>query len=109
MGITLSIMLFVIISKKIDNFLYNKSSEGLGWNSKYITSEKVFEAARIFSNGASKEEIKELLQKCIDLDIEDIEEILSCIQNTKIDNESRYSYFLKVVNNVLGVEAYVVT
>lgn len=58
--VTIVILIFAII-KKTDNYFYSKSSEGLGWNSMYIADEKVFKAARTFAQGASDEEIKEIL------------------------------------------------
>lgn len=73
--------------------------------SAFVEDQKVYEAARLFAQGASHNEIKELLLKCIDLDEEDIEEILSLSENCKSD-DGGYNSFLKAVNKVLGEDIY---
>ena len=105
-GIISIVILVFFIIKKIDNYFYNKRSDGLGGNSIYVANDKVFKAARMFAQGASNEEVKKLILECIDFDEEDVDEILSLSEKHKSDGDGGYSFFLKAVNKILGEEVY---
>ncbi|HEY5584854.1 MAG TPA: hypothetical protein VIK78_10235 [Ruminiclostridium sp.] len=105
-GIFLITFFIIFIIKKINDYSYNKRSDGFGENSIYILDKKVFKAAREFAKGASNEEIEKSLLKCIDFDEEDADEILSMAEKHKSDIDGGYSSFLKDVNKILGEEVY---
>lgn len=75
-------------------------------HSVYYASEKVYKAANKFASGAPSDDVKSLLESCIDFDDEDAEKILSCSFPHRNDKDGGYCVFIKSVNKVLGEDVY---
>lgn len=93
-GILAISIFIIIIIKKIYNYLDDRK---VGTE----ISEKIYHAAREFSNGASEDEIRDLLLNCIDLDEDDIEEILELSVLNRADHDGGYGAFIKNAKNIL--------
>lgn len=64
-------------------------------------SEKIYDAAKEFSNGTSEDDIKTLRLNCIDLEEDDIDEILELSASFRTDKDGGYDAFIKNAKDVL--------
>ena len=93
----LEIAIFIIYSiKKIDGYIDDKKT---GTN----LSDKVYRAAKAFSQGESADDIRKILMNCIDFDGEDIEEVLELALPHRTDDDGGYNAFVVAVNKVLAL------
>lgn len=71
----------------------------------YIAADqKVYKAAKLFSDGDFFNEVEELLLAC--LSAAQVKKVLKKVENKTQDDDSGYSAFLNAVNNVLGEDVY---
>ena len=87
------VVLIIYVIKKTVSYFFDKTDL-------YI-SDKVYDAADAFSEGAEDEEIKSIMSKCIDFDKDDIEEVLSKTRSCRGDEDGGYQSFLQAVKKVL--------
>lgn len=95
----LAIAIFIIYSiKKIDGYIYDKKTGT-------SLSDKVYRAAKAFSQGESADDIRKILMNCIDFDFdgEDIEEVLELALPHRTDDDGGYNAFVVAVNKVLAL------
>lgn len=69
-------------------------------------SQKIYKAADMFSKGASREDIEEMLNNCIEFDEDDVTGVLSYALGHTADIDGGYGAFLYSVNKVLGENTY---
>lgn len=98
-GFTTIVLLLFYIIKKISDYFYLKKAN-------YQEDDKVYKAAREFSQGAPFNDIRDTLENCLDFDEEDTEEILSQSFPHRSDEDGGYNAFIKAVNKVLGEDVY---
>ena len=91
--------LIIYIAKKISEHYYFKQSS-------LYESDKIYKAADEFIQGASFNDVKAILEKCLDFDEEDIEKILSQSIPHRTDKDGGYRAFMKTVNKVFGEDVY---
>ena len=96
-GIAMISFLIIYVCKKILEFYDFKRP--------YV-SEKVYNAADEFAHGASYDEVKAILTRCIDFDGDDAEKILSRSVPYRTEKDGGYRAFIKSVNKLLGQNAY---
>jgi hypothetical protein len=93
----LAIAIFIIyIIKKLDGYFDDKKT---GTN----LSDKVYRAAKAFSQGESADEMRNILMNCIDFDGEDIEEVIALAFPHRTDSDGGYNAFIEAVNKVLAI------
>jgi len=92
--IAIALVIFYCI-KKIDDYYYYKKST-------YVGDEKIYKAAMAFAQGKSINEIRNILENCIDFDENDVQEILTIASSHRSDIDHGYSAFIQAVNLTLG-------
>ena len=98
-GLVAISFLVIYIEKKISEYYYFKQLS-------FYESDKIYKAADEFIHGASFDDVKAILEKCLDFDEEDIEKILSQSIPHRTDKDGGYRAFIKTVNKVLGEDVY---
>lgn len=69
-----------------------------------IADQKIYKAAKLFSDGDFFNEVEELLLAC--LSAAQVKKVLKEVENKTQDDDYGYSAFLNAVNNVLGEDVY---
>ena len=69
-----------------------------------IADQKIYKAAKLFSDGDFFNEVGELLLAC--LSAAQVKKVLKEVENKTQDDDYGYSAFLNAVNNVLGEDVY---
>jgi len=93
----LAIAIFIIYGIKIIDGYFDDKKTGTN------LSDKVYQAAKAFSQGESADDIRNILINCIDFDGEDIEEVIALAFPHRTDNDGGYNAFLEAVNKVLEI------
>jgi len=72
----------------------------------FYENNKVYKAAEEFAQGASNNDVINLLTDCFDFDETDADQILAKSMLHKTDRDGGYREFIKAVNEVLGADIY---
>ncbi|WP_189028869.1 hypothetical protein [Paenibacillus albidus] len=72
----------------------------------YYEDYGIYKAAKVFAEGVPVNVIEEMLSKSYELDVMQIEQILSLALPYRNDSDGGYDAFIQAVNQVLGEEVY---
>ena len=94
-GVIAIAVFIILIIKIIDNYVDDKK---IGTE----LSDKVYQAAKAFSQGKSEDEVRNLMMGCIDFDEEDIEEVLSQAASHRSEEDGGRCAFIEEAKKVIS-------
>ena len=98
-GFIAVILAIIYVYKRIAEIHSYKDSD-------FYESKKVYKAASEFANGASSDEVKNILTNSVEFDEEDADNVLADLSSHRLDEDGGYREFIKSVNKVLGADVY---
>lgn len=93
-GLAATAVLILILVVKLDDHWSDQRGN-------VIASVRVYQAARIFAEGANEDEVRDLLLNCIDFYEEDVDDVFQASLPHRNDRDGGYEAFLKAASKVM--------